>query len=108
MDNKNNLKWIVQYVLLVAIICCGLSILAPKKELNQQAAMRVNYRLQETVTAFPEAFKLYMQHRNEEHYWDSLYDTFRQQEERNPTIIGSIILSMEEKKCTENKLGTSI
>lgn len=98
----------MQYVLLVAIICCGLSILAPKKQINRQATERVNYQLQEAVTALPEAFRLYKQHRNEKHYWDALHDTFREQEEVNPTVIGSIILSLEEKECTENKLGKSI
>lgn len=117
VDNKNNIKWILQYVVLAAIICYGSSFISTKSVVRTpQQWRRTRHETKEVLTAFPEALRLYIKYREDEVYWEALYDVFKVQEERNPTfaggIIRGIILSLEDKSCTDqpttpNECGTN-
>jgi hypothetical protein len=100
-ENKENLKWILRFVVLAAIISYGSSVYTHGTNnkfrlLSSQQSKDVK----EMITVFPEAIRYTIKYRNNKEYWDN----FKLAEEINPSFVGGLILQLEDI-CTSGKDG---
>ena len=98
-ESKNNLKWIMQYVLLAAIISYGSSMYTHGTNnkftlLSPQQSKDVK----DMITIFPDAIRYTIKFHDSKEYWEC----FRSTEETNPTFAGGIVLQLE-KICSDYK-----
>ena len=96
MSNKNNLKWFVQCVALLAIICYGAG-LSLKRQYSTTTPNVLPEALVDAFVAYPEGIGYMVINRHKVEYWEDVLRVFEEREKTEPTIIGTILLKAEEK-----------
>ena len=106
MSNKNNLKWCVQLLVLLAIICYGAG-LSLKRHDGTATPNILPESLVDAFVAYPEGIGYMVINRHKVEYWEDVFRVFQEREKTEPTIIGTILLKAEEK-WTEIKVPSGI
>ena len=93
--SKENLKWIVRYVVLAAIISYGLGAITNPtgKEFRLLSESEQEY-VTEMISVYPEGIRAIVKGGSKPEFWQDVLFIFRNREKTNPTLLGNVILSI--------------
>lgn len=105
VNNKNNIKWILQYVVLAAIICYGSGLSINRDRSFQLITKEMQKETKELLTAYPEGIRYLIKYYDDDQYWQILQETVEGEQDTVSVLIMEHVIGIMDYGYSKAKDG---